>query len=315
MTSNLTIGGVGGENPGESDDRWRAHHEDQDRSENFGGGGLSEIEEEFSIDISSNRQMNNLETIKEDTDGSLFSFDFHGGGGGDGSVYVAVRKQNEEASMDALIWAMKNTVISPSTVVFLIHVFPETKFIPSPCKNLRNTKQLYIKKFKCDFCLLTVGKLSVSQVNPEQKENYMAQERGKRREFLQKFLNVCSASQSQVKVDTILIESDMEAKAILDLIPILYIKKLVLGATKSNVRKIKSGKGNGVIDQILNNAPEFCDVKIICERKEMTELIEELSPSSPSPSPRWIDASPKLAQDQQKTENDLFGCGCFKIRE
>ncbi|XP_073313347.1 uncharacterized protein [Primulina huaijiensis] len=176
MTSNLTIGGVGGENPGESDDRSRAHHEDQDRWENFGAGGLSEIEEEFSIDISSNRQMNNLETIKEDTDGSLFSFDFHGGGGDD-SVYVAVRKQNEEASMDALIWAMKNTVISPSTVVFLIHVFPETKFIPSP-----------------------LGKLSVSQVNPEQKENYMAQERGKRREFLQKFLNVCSASQSQVRI-------------------------------------------------------------------------------------------------------------------
>ncbi|XP_073059991.1 U-box domain-containing protein 33-like [Primulina eburnea] len=290
MTSNLTIGGVGGENPGESDYRSRAHDEDQDRSENFGGGGWSEIEEEFSIDISSNRQMNNLETIKEETDGSLFSFDFHGGG--DDSVYVAVRKQNEEVSMDALIWAMKNTVISPSTVVFLIHVFPETKFIPSP-----------------------LGMLSVSQVNPEQKENYMAQERGKRREFLQKFLNVCSASQSQVKVDTILIESDMEAKAILDLIPILYIKKLVLGATKSNVRKIKSGKGNGVIDQILNNAPEFCDVKIICERKEMAELMVESSPSSPSPSPRSIDASPKLAQDQQKTENDLFGCGCFKIRE
>lgn len=40
----------------------------------------------------------------------------------------------------------------------------------------------------------------------------------------------------KVKVDTILIESEMEAKAILDLIPILNIKKLVLGATKSTVR-------------------------------------------------------------------------------
>ncbi|XP_073281002.1 U-box domain-containing protein 33 isoform X2 [Primulina huaijiensis] len=205
MKSNLTIGGSG--NSGVSDDGSRAHYDD--RLENFSGGGVSEIEEDFSIDISSNRQMNNLVTIKEETEGSLFSFDFHGGG--DDSVYVVVWKQNEEASMDALTWAMKNTVITSSTVVFLIHVFPETKFIPSP-----------------------LGKLSVSQVNPEQKENYMAQERGKRREFLQKFLNVCPTSQSQVKVDTILIESDMEAKAILDLIPILYIKKLVLGATKSN---------------------------------------------------------------------------------
>lgn len=153
----------------------------------------------------------------------------------------------------------------------------------------------------------------------------------------------------------------------MDLIPILYIKKLVLGATKSNVRykmhaaykiqplicicskqvfvlwlpfscflkscttcgnffrKIKSGRGNGVIDQILHNAPEFCDVKIICEGKEMAELMVESSPSSPfpspfpspspSPSPRSIDASPNLAQDQRRTKNDLFGCGCFKVRE
>lgn len=289
MKSNLTIGGGDGGNSGVSDDGLRAHYDD--RLENFSGGGVSEIEEDFSIDISSNRQMNNLDAIKEETEGSLFSFDFHGGGGGD-SVYVAVWKQNEQASMDALIWAMKNAVISSSTVVFLIHVFPETKFIPSP-----------------------LGKLSVGQVNPEQKENYMAQERGKRREFLQKFLNVCRTSEFQVEVDTILIESDMEAKAIMDLIPILYIKKLVLGANKSSVRKIKSGRGNGVIDQILHNAPEFCDVKIICEGKEMAELMVESSPSSPSPSPRSIDASPKPAQDQRKTENDLFGCGCFKVRE
>ncbi|KZV20492.1 hypothetical protein F511_34749 [Dorcoceras hygrometricum] len=278
MTSKLTTGGGGGggENPG---DVSRAHNE-----------YLWEIEEEFSIDISSNRQTNNLDTIKEETEGSLFSFDFHGGGGDD-SVYVAVWKQNVEASMDALIWAIKNTAISPSTVVFLVHVFPETKFIPSP-----------------------LGKLSVSQVNPEQKENYMAQERGKRREFLQQFMDICLTSEFQVKVDTILIESDMEAKAILDLIPILYIKKLVLGATKSYVRKIKSGRGNGVTDQILNNAPEFCDVKIICQGKEMAEWMAESSPTSPSPSPRSIDPSPQLAQDDQpKMENDLFGCGCFKI--
>lgn len=40
----------------------------------------------------------------------------------------------------------------------------------------------------------------------------------------------------KVTVDTILIESDMEAKAILDLIPILNIRKLVLYTTKSNLR-------------------------------------------------------------------------------
>lgn len=40
----------------------------------------------------------------------------------------------------------------------------------------------------------------------------------------------------QVKVDTILIESDFIAKAIIDLIPILQMKKLVIGANKSQLR-------------------------------------------------------------------------------
>jgi hypothetical protein len=40
----------------------------------------------------------------------------------------------------------------------------------------------------------------------------------------------------QVKVDTILIESDTVASAIRDLIPILNIRTLVVGTTKSSVR-------------------------------------------------------------------------------
>lgn len=40
----------------------------------------------------------------------------------------------------------------------------------------------------------------------------------------------------QVKVDTILIESDTVAKAILDLIPILNIRKLIVGTSKSSLR-------------------------------------------------------------------------------
>ncbi|KAK6124756.1 hypothetical protein DH2020_041508 [Rehmannia glutinosa] len=196
-----------------------------------------------------------LERIREGMS-SVSSFDdLYGGRDDDEAVYVAVGRQSEETSMDALIWVLNNAVIPSSTLVFLIHVFPETKYIPTP-----------------------LGKLPISQVNPEQKENYMIQETAKRRQFLQKFLTLCSAS--QVKVDTILIESEMEAKAIVDLIPILNIKKLVLGTTKSDLRRMRSRRGNGVIDQILSNAPESCEVKIICEGNEMSELPLD------SPSPR-----------------------------
>ncbi|KAK6154584.1 hypothetical protein DH2020_008832 [Rehmannia glutinosa] len=165
-----------------------------------------------------------------------------------------------------------------------------------------------------------------AQVNPGQKELYMAQERGKRRDFLQKFLNVCSSS--QVKADTILIESEMEAKAILDLIPILNIRKLVLGATKSTIRynisfalynhlfnfkRMRSRKlGNGVADQIVQGAPEFCEVKIICEGKEISEMMME-SPSVSSSHRSTADSTPKFVQEQEQTGIDSAACGCFKI--
>ncbi|XP_047974515.1 U-box domain-containing protein 33-like [Salvia hispanica] len=207
------------------------------------------------------------------------------------AVYVAVWKDIDETlSMDALLWTLNNAVIDPSSaLVFLVHVFPQTTFIPSP-----------------------LGKLHIDQVNPEQKEMFLAQESGKRRDLLQKFVNLCSVY--QVKVETILVESDMEGKAILDLIPILNITKLILGASKATIRRMKSRKGNGAADQIVHKAPGFCEVKIICEGKEVSDLSMTESPSpSPSPSPRPTHSTPSFAQNKQQTANDSAACGCFKI--
>ncbi|XP_022723575.1 U-box domain-containing protein 35 isoform X2 [Durio zibethinus] len=182
-------------------------------------------------------------SIKE-VESSLFSFDVNNAEEED-SVYVAVGKSN--SSMDALSWTLANFV-NTSTTLYLIHVFPEIRHIPSP-----------------------LGMLPRSQVSPTQVENYMAQERGKRRQLLEKFLDICSAS--KVKVETLLIESDMVAKAILDLIPILNIRKLVVGTSNSNPRKLKSRKGiNGIADQIFQSAPNTCEVKVVCEGKETQKL-------------------------------------------
>jgi hypothetical protein len=38
-----------------------------------------------------------------------------------------------DSSMDALAWTLKHAV-TPSTIVYLVHVFLETWYIPSPCK-------------------------------------------------------------------------------------------------------------------------------------------------------------------------------------
>ncbi|XP_047309018.1 U-box domain-containing protein 54-like [Impatiens glandulifera] len=191
---------------------------------------VSEIEEE---NINTRERTPALAPVKEDDD----------------VVYVVISGEEKggNRSMDALLWTLKNEVAE----IFLVHVFPEIRFIPTP-----------------------LGKLPINQANPEQKQILMEQERNKRREYLFKFLNLCS--ESKVKVDTILIESDMEAKAILDLIPILNIKKLILGSpTKSSLKKLIKlrRKENGVADKVFDKAPHFCQVKIICQGKEISKSI------------------------------------------
>lgn len=215
-------------------------------------------------------------------------------------IYVVTWRGNEElltASMDALVWTL-GTDLHQSTIVYLVHVFPELRFIPTP-----------------------LGRLPISQANPEQKESYVIQERSKRSEYLQKFLSLCSSS--KVQVETVLIESDMEAKAILDLIPILNIRKLVLGATKSSLRKLKSssnkkgGGGGGTLEQIVHNSPQFCEVKVICEGKQVSlqdQLTSEPpSPSSTAPSSRHTNINTLKPPPTQDHTNGFVNCSCFKL--
>lgn len=209
---------------------------------------------------------------------------------------------------------------------------------------------IHIKLFKDSIYAVGVGMIARNQVSAEQVEIYMEQERNKRRQLLQKFIQSCSLS--KVKVDTILIESDFVAKAILDLIPILEISNLVMGANKFHLRynkrvfdvsdtclhiwlcsiysvyrnfcvvlcqlflhiwirffmsrKSRSRKGNGVADQVVQNAPESCKVRIICEGKEVNEMMMM------TPSPKIIATTNSANNVNNTKENDSVLCVCFK---
>ncbi|XP_026406549.1 U-box domain-containing protein 35-like [Papaver somniferum] len=171
------------------------------------------------------------------------------------NIYVAVGGKLN-SSLDALRWTLRH---HPSTMrtINLIHVFPEVSFIPSPFG----------------------GRVPKDQVSPEELENYMSHQSHKRREFLQKFLDVCSVF--KVTVETLLIESNNVAKAVADLILILNIKKLVVGTSKSSYKKLK--KANGIGDQILKSASDACDIKIINNGKELAITEETMTPAGESP--------------------------------
>nr|KYP62819.1 U-box domain-containing protein 33 [Cajanus cajan] len=183
-----------------------------------------------------------LDTISEDCESSVFSFDIHNNE--KDVVHVAVDHVGE-SSMEALLWTLKHAV-TPSTTVSLIHVFPQIRFIPSP-----------------------FGKFPRNRVNPGYVNYFLTQHKGKTKLLLQKFIDLCL--DSKVKVEIMLIEDDNVAKAITDLVRDHGVRKLVIGITKSNLSKCVSRWGNGIADNVLKNAPEICDIKIICDGKEVID--------------------------------------------
>ncbi|KAI5414422.1 U-box domain-containing protein 35 [Lathyrus oleraceus] len=187
-----------------------------------------------------------LESIKEEFENStVSSLDIHNNKLGD-VVYVAVRIDDEGSSMEALSWALKHSVIPSITTISLLHVFPQIKQIPSP-----------------------LGKIPRSRVNQEHVDIYLAQEKSKRRMLLQKFIDLCT--DSKVKVEVLLIESDNFVKAIVDLVININIMKLVIGIPSSNLRKHRSSRKHSIADMVLKSVEEKCDVRIICEGREMID--------------------------------------------
>lgn len=101
---------------------------------NYRYGSTSEIEEEdpmekFEIKRKMSPPAAALDSIREDYSGGCsFSSDALKW---EDCVYVGVGKN--DSSIDALQWTIKNAITTSSTVVYLLHVFPEIRHIPSPC--------------------------------------------------------------------------------------------------------------------------------------------------------------------------------------
>ncbi|CAL5199492.1 unnamed protein product [Lathyrus oleraceus] len=192
-----------------------------------------------------NPKKKSLDSIsEEDCKSSVFSIDIHEKKKLDDVVYVVVGETC--SSMEALSWTLKHLVNPNSTIVFLIHVFPKAKRIPTP-----------------------LGKIPRKYVSQKHVNTYLSQEKRKRKIFLQRFIDVCTAS--KVKVDVLFIEDDNVVKAIVDLVMSLNIRKLVIGTTQSNLRKHVSRRQNSTAEMVLKSIEQRCDVKIICEGREVID--------------------------------------------
>ena len=111
---------------------------------------MSAIPEEYEEERSSS-DLFEINHDQYDYEGSLFSFDFQKW---NDSVFVAVGKTESRSSMDALVWTLRY-LVTPSTVVHLIHVFPPISHIPSPCKP---SISLSLSLCACNFAIKKQGK-------------------------------------------------------------------------------------------------------------------------------------------------------------
>ncbi|KAK9278020.1 hypothetical protein L1049_027577 [Liquidambar formosana] len=190
-------------------------------------------------------------------------------------VYVAVGKDD----LDVLKWALDHAV-APGARVFLVHAFPPITYIPTP-----------------------VGRLSRSQMNADQARVYINEETNRRRNHLQKYIRLCT--DAKVTVDTMLLESNDTAKAILDLIPVLIISNLVMG-TKRPPCSRRSKKKLGKAEFVQKNAPDFCEVTIVFEGKKLQDgeqVTEQVHPS--------LASSGRRQEITRNSERNFFECVCF----
>ncbi|KAI3820734.1 hypothetical protein L1987_08282 [Smallanthus sonchifolius] len=193
-------------------------------------------------------------------------------------VFVAVGKND----LDVVKWAVDH-VVAPGARVYLVHVYPPVTHIQTP-----------------------VGKLSRSQLSKEQVQIYINEENNKRRSLLQKYIRLCT--DAKIVVETMLLESNTTTKAILDLIHVANITNLVIGTKRTpSLRRLRKGPSKG--EFVKKNAPDFCEVSIICNGKQVTigqqVQVTGVTPNMPTTSQNGF----KSAHSQ--VERKFFECACF----
>ncbi|KAL1371543.1 hypothetical protein HN51_001778 [Arachis hypogaea] len=203
---------------------------------------------------------------------------------GDDDLHVAVGKDD----LDLVQWVLDH-VVSPGARIFLVHVSPPITMIPTP-----------------------VGKFDRSQLTPQQVRFYVNQVNNKRKELLQKYVQLIN--EAKITAETLLLESNDTGKAILDLISILNISNIIIGMKKlPYTRKRRSNKlSRG--EFVKKNAPVSCEVTLVCHGEEFvaTPYMDRFASKGQVPVPMAV------SQSKGHSRNYYFPCaslfsGCMKL--
>ncbi|OAP08063.1 hypothetical protein AXX17_AT2G14770 [Arabidopsis thaliana] len=195
------------------------------------------------------------------------------GGGGpkaeEGQLFVAVAvkgligdKLGGAGSRRAVRWAVDNLLPKADKFV-MIHVIPTITSIPTP----------------------TGDRLPVEEVEESVVEMYVRDVKKEYETVFVPFLKMCKSTRStKCKVETLLLEYDDPAKALVRLISKSGVNSLVMGSFTSNIFTWRT-KGTGVPLTVLRYAPETCEVYIVCKDRITTKSMDPLINREPCTSP------------------------------
>ncbi|KAL0758494.1 hypothetical protein Bca101_074644 [Brassica carinata] len=198
------------------------------------------------------------------------------GGGGpkaeEGELYVAVAvkgiigdKLGGAGSRRAVRWAVDNLLPKADRFV-MIHVIPPINGERLPLEEVEERLvEMYVRDVKQEYETVFVP-----------------------------FLKMCKSNRT--KVETLLIEYDDPAKALLRFIYKSGVNSLVMGSFNSNIFT-RRAKGPGVPLTVLKYAPETCEVYIVCRDRITTKSMDPLINAAPCTSPKAAATARRFLKD------------------
>uniref|UniRef100_A0A1J3GWA9 RING-type E3 ubiquitin transferase n=1 Tax=Noccaea caerulescens TaxID=107243 RepID=A0A1J3GWA9_NOCCA len=181
------------------------------------------------------------------------------------------------ASRRALRWAVENFLPKIDRLV-LVHVMPTITSIPSP----------------------SGSKIPVEELEESVVSMYKRDLREEYEQVFVPFKRICKSS----KVETLLLEHHDPAQALLKYISDSDVECLVIGSCSSNFLTRK--KGQEMPLTVLGEAPEACEIYVICKDRILTKSTNQLSADSSS-SFRIPEGAEAYTESFSRTRSDKTG--------
>ncbi|CDY54384.1 BnaC09g53680D [Brassica napus] len=171
------------------------------------------------------------------------------------------------ASRRAVRWAVDNLLPHIDRLV-LVHVMPTVTTIPSP----------------------SGSKIPVEDLEESVVSMYKQDLRKEFEEVFVPFNKICGS----IKVETLLLENDDPAKALLKYISDSEVECLVIGSCSPSFLTRKKGQEMPLM--VLGEAPETCEVYVIAKDRVLTKSTNQLSPVKLSSDSSYSFRTPKRAE-------------------